>query len=147
MLDAVVHGTTGYRHGCGCGVCRSAKAASRATERARAAARRRAESAQEAAPRPPGLVTPAGSGSADDGPAGPVSQAVREELAQHDGAPGLQTMRAVAQALAREIDDRATPSVAGASSTLLRYLTEIRKASRQVDGELAELMQMLGEEV
>ena len=56
-------------------------------------------------------------------------------------------MRAVAQALAREIDDRATPSVAGASSTLLRYLTEIRKASRQVDGELAELMQMLGEEV
>lgn len=153
VLDGVVHGTTGYRAGCGCAKCRGAKSAQRADERKRAADRKAAaeqgpaESVQDATGPAPGPVTPAGSGSADGDAAGPVEQAVRDELAQHDGAPGLSAMRAVAAALAREIDERATPSIAGASSTLLRYLTEIRKASRQVDGELAELMEMLGEEV
>lgn len=147
ILEGIVHGAGGYRKGCGCAKCRGDKAAQRADERQRAADRKRTESVQDAPSAAPGPVTPARSGSAGGDAAGPVAQAVRDELAQHDGAPGLQAMRAVAEALAREIDERATPSIAGASSTLLRYLTEIRKASRQVDGELAELMEMLGEEV
>lgn len=140
ILDGITHGTTGYRKGCGCAKCRGAKSAERADERRRRAERAKQDvpveaSAAPAAPPPP----PPGSR------VGPVEQAVRDELEQHDGAPGLGALRAVAIRLAQEIDDGATPSVSGSASTLLRYLTEIRKASRQVDGELAELLAELGE--
>lgn len=94
------------------------------------------------------LVTPASAQAARSDPPGigEVETALVEELKQHDGSPGIGTLGAAARALAREVDNpNGITSSANAVGKLLQVLTEIRKLSRQTDGELAELVALLGE--
>ena len=126
------HGRPRYIKGCRCPICRKAN-----TEYASRYRRRKADPPTE---QPAPAVIPA----VTERPPGEVEQAVRDELKAHDGAQGTVALAAIAIALAKEIDDRAATSVAGAARQLVATLTEIRRASVKVDDELARFLADLG---
>lgn len=152
------HGTPGgYRKGCRCRKCTRAKSSQRAEERARKRARDAAAAARtEDAPpthAPAADLAPLDGDAAPlaDDPAEPgravagqVEAAVAAELELHEGSAGVAPLAAVARALAREIDEAAGNSVAGAARQLVATLSEIRRLSAKTDEELAKLLAAMG---
>ncbi len=137
-LQGITHGTSGYKRGCGCSICRKAKALERARERARLAARLAGALPEQRAQQP---VTPTAALAAPaERVQGPVELELLAELDELTaGVTGVGAMAKAALALAREIDEAAGSSVAGATRQMLATLAEIRKLSKGSDDTLAAI--------
>lgn len=73
-----------------------------------------------------------------DATAGPVEQAILQDLKEQDGAAGVTGLGAIAVALARDMGARG-PTAAGARQLTL-IMSEIRRAAAKPDDELASFL-------
>jgi len=159
VLDLPEHGLKGWKHGCGCTVCRAAHTADVAAWRAK---RRRAlelerldESARAQAETdalPPALDTSQAPMLLDpDAPAGPVEEALAADLAKLVGEPPWKaTLSALGRANARIIDQaprhQRLDVLSGVQLRLLDVLDRLRRTSEGAGaGAPDSLAGLLGE--
>lgn len=148
VLDGITHGTSGYKRGCRCSICRKSKSLERARERERISERRRAAQIAAEPPKPPAeTVPPTGPGSpgaaADTRLPGELEREVRAELDEAKGVHGIGALGQLALALAREIDERPGP-IAGSAKALLVTLAEVRKLTKGTDDSLSAIASIFG---
>ncbi|MGN7703506.1 hypothetical protein [Cellulosimicrobium sp. 22601] len=104
MASEITHGDAGpsrkaYQRGCGCPACRAENARYVAERREE---KRRAQLPEEIPERPPVVVHVPADEPDEPGPAGPIEQALADDLARDDGKPEF--LRAVATTVARSLD-------------------------------------------